>query len=110
MNFPRLGLTNTALEAIAESVYAGSEADPIIFTCVKIGSANWQGDVRTAVRVQIVKMTLEFTSVTVADGLAKLTFDLSNIDVDAGFYIREIGAFAKVGDEGDEVLFASAKA
>lgn len=110
MNFPRLELTNAALEAIANSVYAGSEADPIIFTCVKIGSKTWSGDIKTATKVQTVQMTLEFTAVTVTQGLAKLTFLLSNLDVDTGFYIREIGVFAKVGDNGTEFMFAYANA
>lgn len=110
MNFPRLELTNAALDAVAKSVYDGSSADPIIFTCVKIGSKTWSGDIKTATKVQTVKMVLEFTGVTVADGLAKLTFLLSNLDVETGFYIREIGVFAKVGEEGDEFMFAYANA
>ena len=106
MNFPRLTLTNAAIAAIGNAVFDGENADPIIFTCVRIGSQQWSGDIRTATQVQAVEMTAGFDAVAVSDGIAHLSFLLSNADLDNGFYIREIGVFAKVSEEGTEFLYA----
>lgn len=103
--YPKITLTNKAMEMIAAAQIEGTT---LTITRVKIGDGS------LAEGADIKSMTDVINSMLIApfyssnnDGGGQITvhFAVSNSTVEAGFFAREIGVFAKLND-GDEQLYA----
>lgn len=103
--YPKITLTNKAMEMIAAAQIDGTI---LTITRVKIGDGS------LAEGADIKSMTDVINSMLVApfsnsnnDGGGQITvhFAVSNATVEAGFFAREIGVFAKLND-GEEQLYA----
>jgi hypothetical protein len=103
MNFPKTKLTQLGLDAVLDAVYGGSQ---LTFTCAKLGSGNAPNeDWEQVTDVATVVTTLGIGSLTVADHMATMRFRLENSTLQAGFYMREIGIYARI-DDGPDFLYA----
>lgn len=100
--YPKATVTNKGLEMIAES---NAQSAALIFTCVKLGD----GDADDGELTDLIspKLTTELTEKSnEGNGQLKVTFTVSNDTLEKGFRLKEIGVFAKVGENGQEYLFA----
>lgn len=100
--YPKATVTNKGLEMIAES---NAQSAALIFTCVKLGD----GDADDGELTDLIspKLTTELTEKSnEGNGQLKVTFTVSNDTLEKGFRLKEIGVFAKVGEDGQEYLFA----
>lgn len=108
--YPGLTLTNAGLSMIAES-QASSTA--LIFTNLKIGDGSLAigEDIKVLTAVKNPLLTAPIQSYTnQGDGQVKLRFTISNGSVTTGFFAREIGIYAKLGESGVEQLYAYSNA
>lgn len=109
-SFPAVTMTIEGLNMIAKASSGNSE-DRLIVTKVKFGDGVSEGNIREYTDVISPKM-----EVTLAewedrgDGRFRYTFTYNNKGVKTGFYHREIGLFAKSGDNGGEKLIAYSNA
>lgn len=109
-SFPAVTMTIEGLNMIAKASSGNSE-DRLIVTKVKFGDGVSEGNIRKYTDVISPKM-----EVTLAewedrgDGRFRYTFTYNNKGVKTGFYHREIGLFAKSGDNGGEKLIAYSNA
>jgi len=104
-NYPNTLITNAGLDLIAE---ANAQGEALIFTKVKLGDGSLpEGQsIQTMTALISPKLESELTSGSVKNGQAKLRFSVENSGLDEGFFAREVGVFAKVGEEGTETLYA----
>ncbi|WP_303226000.1 phage tail protein [uncultured Acidaminococcus sp.] len=101
--YPKMIPTKVGQNAIAEAT-ANSKA--LIFTNVVFGDGVFDGSIPDLVSLVSQKASAPVGTVTHSgDGQVTITTTLTNTDVDSGFYAREVGVMAKVGEDGDEVLF-----
>lgn len=107
--FPPILLTNKGKQMIAE---ASATKSALIFTKCALGDGNLDGTViDTMTDIKHLCMTSPLTSATAdGKGTSTLHFTVSNKGLEKGFFCREVGIFAKVGDGGAESLFAYANA
>ena len=92
--------TNTIAEANASKL-------ALIFTKIVIGAGDMPASIPRATALTDKRLELAITkSVKTGDGQFMVQGLLSNKNLDAGFYAREIGLMAKVGENGQEVLFS----
>lgn len=109
-SFPAVTMTTEGLNMIAKAS-SGNIEDRLIITKVKFGDGVSEGNIREYTDVISPKM-----EVTLAewedrgDGRFRYTFTYNNKGVKTGFYHREIGLFAKSGDNGGEKLIAYSNA
>lgn len=109
-SFPAVTMTTEGLNMIAKASSGNSE-DRLIVTKVKFGDGVSEGNIREYTDVISPKM-----EVTLAewedrgDGRFRYTFTYNNKGVKTGFYHREIGLFAKSGNDGGEKLIAYSNA
>ena len=109
-SFPAVTMTTEGLNMIAKASSGNSE-DRLIVTKVKFGDGVSEGNIREYTDVISPKM-----EVTLAewedrgDGRFRYTFIYNNSGVKTGFYHREIGLFAKSGNDGGEKLIAYSNA
>lgn len=104
--FPGITLTNAGLNMIAES-QASSTA--LIFTNLKMGDGTVSSgeDIKTLTAVKNPLLTVPIESHTnQGDGQVKLRFAISNGTLATGFFARELGIYAKIGESGTEQLYA----
>ena len=104
-SYPNTLITNAGLDLIAE---ANAQGEALIFTKVKLGDGSLpEGQsIQTMAALISPKLESELTSGSVKNGQAKLRFSVENSGLDEGFFAREVGVFAKVGEEGTETLYA----
>ena len=101
--FPKIQLTRLGKNMIMD----GQNKKPVAFTKVELGDGLLSGqsvEELTALVHSVMSVPLQnFTNN--GDGTAHLRFVLDNNALDKGFFNREIGVYAKVGD-GTEQLYA----
>lgn len=103
--YPKITLTNKAMEMIAAAQIDGTI---LTITRVKIGDGSLAegADIKSMTDVINSMLIAPFSSSN-NDGGGQITvhFAVSNATVEAGFFAREIGVFAKLND-GEEQLYA----
>lgn len=103
--YPKITLTNKAMEMIAAAQIDGTI---LTITRVKIGDGSLAegADIKSMTDVINSMLVAPFSSSN-NDGGGQITvhFAVSNATVEAGFFAREIGVFAKLND-GEEQLYA----
>ena len=106
--FQNMIITRAGLDMIAQSQAGGT----LIFTKGKLGDGQI-GDQSIPDLTDLInaKMSVELSSVTAkTEGHVEIRFIVDNTDLDVGFFVREVGIFAKVNDEGVEKLYGYANA
>lgn len=106
--FQNMIITRAGLDMIAQSQAGGT----LIFTKGKLGDGQI-GDQSIPDLTDLInaKMSVELSSVTAKTaGHVEVRFIVDNTDLDVGFFVREVGIFAKVNDEGVEKLYGYANA
>ena len=106
--FQDMVITRAGLDMIAES----QAGESLIFTKAKLGDGQvGEQSIPDLVDLINTKMTTELTSVTAkSEGHVEVKFVVENTELDVGFFVREVGIFAKVGEEGNEKLYGYANA
>lgn len=102
--FPNITMTSAGLEMLARAA-SGQTADRFIVTKVKLGDGVSEGNIRDY--TDVISSKKEVTLAAYEDkgnGTFRYTFTYNNEGVKIGFYHREIGLFAKNGDNGEEKL------
>lgn len=105
--YPSIVLTNSGLEMIAES-QAGQN---LIFTKLKIGDGTLATgeSISTLTGVKSPKFDVPIQGFTnQGNGQVRLRYlvDNSGVAVNQGFFAREVGIYAKIGEAGTERLYA----
>lgn len=106
--FQNMILTRAGLDMIAQSQAGGT----LIFTKGKLGDGQI-GDQSIPDLTDLInaKMSVELSSVTAkTEGHVEVRFIVDNTDLDVGFFVREVGIYAKINDEGVEKLYGYANA
>lgn len=102
--YPAVITTIAGTNAIAE---ANANKQALIFTKIVIGAGDMPASIPSAISLTDKRLELAITkSVKTGDGQFMVQGLLSNKNLDAGFYAREIGLMAKAGENGKEVLFS----
>lgn len=102
--YPAVITTMAGTNTIAE---ANASKQALIFTKIVIGAGDMPASIPSAISLTDKRLELAITkSVKTGDGQFMVQGLLSNKNLDAGFYAREIGLMAKVGENGQEVLFS----
>ena len=84
----------------------GLTGDTITFTKMQLGDGTTSNDGRTMTALVSNKADLPIIGLSnTGTGIAELRFLINNKDITTGFYIKEVGVFAK-GSDGVEVLYA----
>lgn len=98
---PTLSGNNLLVESIKSK-------KPLIFTKIALGDGtlreNESIESLTALKRQMCENTIQDVK-NKGNGELDITATISNASVTSGFYARELGVFAKVGDTGQERLF-----
>lgn len=103
--YPKLTMTDAAIEMIAESQLSGTDLE---ITKVKIGDGLLPDDTDIKAMTDVLAARMEAlmtSSKNDGRGQITITFAVSNARLDTGFFAREIGIFAKL-TEGEEKLYA----
>lgn len=102
--YPAVITTMTGTNIIAE---ANASKQALIFTKIVIGAGDMPASIPRATALTDKRLELAITkSVKTGDGQFMVQGLLSNKNLEAGFYAREIGLMAKAGENGQEVLFS----
>lgn len=102
--YPAVITTMAGTNTIAE---ANASKQALIFTKIVIGSGDMPASIPRATALTDKHLELAITkSVKTGDGQFMVQGLLSNKNLEAGFYAREIGLMAKAGENGQEVLFS----
>lgn len=102
--YPAVITTMAGTNTIAE---ANASKQALIFTKIVIGAGDMPASIPRATALTDKRLELAITkSVKTGDGQFLVQGLLSNKNLDAGFYAREIGLMAKAGENGQEVLFS----
>lgn len=102
--YPAVITTMAGTNTIAE---ANASKQALIFTKIVIGAGDMPASIPRATALTDKRLELEITkSVKTGDGQFMVQGLLSNKNLEAGFYAREIGLMAKAGENGQEVLFS----
>ena len=102
--YPAVITTMAGTNTIAE---ANASKQALIFTKIVIGAGDMPASIPRAAAVTDKRLELAITkSVKTGDGQFMVQGLLSNKNLEAGFYAREIGLMAKAGENGQEVLFS----
>ena len=106
--FQNMIITRAGLDMIAESQAGGT----LIFTKGKLGDGQiTDQSIPDLTDLISTKMSVELSTVTAkGNGQVEVRFIVDNTDIDVGFFVREVGIFAKVNDEGVEKLYGYANA
>ena len=105
-NYPKMTITYAGHDMIAESQ---ADKKPLIFTKVVLGD----GQLAPGKKIEeltaplAARMDVPLSSgQKQSNGQVKLRFSVSNSALDEGFFVREVTVYAKVGDDGQERLYA----
>lgn len=102
--YPAVITTMAGTNTIAE---ANASKQALIFTKIVIGAGDMPASILRATALTDKRLELAITkSVKTGDGQFMVQGLLSNKNLEAGFYAREIGLVAKAGENGQEVLFS----
>ena len=102
--YPAVITTMAGTNTIAE---ANASKQALIFTKIVIGTGDMPASIPRATALTDKRLELAITkSVKTGDGQFMVKGLLSNKNLEAGFYAREIGLMAKAGENGQEVLFS----
>ena len=102
--YPAVITTMAGTNTIAE---ANASKQALIFTKIVIGTGDMPASIPRATALTDKRLELAITkSVKTGDGQFMVQGLLSNKNLEAGFYAREIGLMAKAGENGQEVLFS----
>lgn len=102
--YPAVITTMAGTNTIAE---ANASKQALIFTKIVIGAGDMSASIPRATALTDKRLELAITkSVKTGDGQFMVQGLLSNKNLEAGFYAREIGLMAKAGENGQEVLFS----
>lgn len=102
--YPAVITTMAGTNTIAE---ANASKQALIFTKIVIGAGDMPSSIPRATALTDKRLELAITkSVKTGDGQFMVQGLLSNKNLEAGFYAREIGLMAKAGENGQEVLFS----
>ena len=102
--YPAVITTMAGTNTIAE---ANASKQALIFTKIVIGAGDMPVSIPRATALTDKRLELAITkSVKTGDGQFMVQGLLSNKNLEAGFYAREIGLMAKAGENGQEVLFS----
>ena len=102
--YPAVITTMAGTNTIAE---ANASKQALIFTKIVIGAGDIPASIPRATALTDKRLELAITkSVKTGDGQFMVQGLLSNKNLEAGFYAREIGLMAKAGENGQEVLFS----
>ena len=102
--YPTVITTMAGTNTIAE---ANASKQALIFTKIVIGAGDMPASIPRATALTDKRLELAITkSVKTGDGQFMVQGLLSNKNLEAGFYAREIGLMAKAGENGQEVLFS----
>ena len=102
--YPAVITTMAGTNTIAE---ANASKQALIFTKIVIGAGDMPASIPRATALTDKRLELAITkSVKTGDGQFMVQGLLSNKNLGAGFYAREIGLMAKAGENGQEVLFS----
>lgn len=102
--YPAVITTMAGTNTIAE---ANASKQALIFTKIVIGAGDMPASILRATALTDKRLELAITkSVKTGDGQFMVQGLLSNKNLEAGFYAREIGLMAKAGENGQEVLFS----
>ena len=105
-SFPPITMTTEGLNMIAKAS-SGNIEDRLIITKVKLGDGISTGNIRDYTDVISSKKEVTLSNwENRGDGRFRYTFVYNNEGVKIGFYHREIGLFAKSGNDGAEKLIA----
>lgn len=106
--FSDMVITNAGLDMIAASQAGGT----LIFTKAKLGNGQLgEEEITELTDVISEKMEASLSSVTSSStGHVEIEFIVDNTELDTGFFVREIGIFAKVNETGTEQLYGYANA
>ena len=94
-------LTEKGRELLAKGLGGGK----IEFTKMQIGDGTTTTDARNMTALVNPKKDLTILNINVTGGQCELTALLSNRNLNTGFYIKELGVFAR-GTDGIEILYA----
>lgn len=103
--YPKITLTNSGLNMIAES-QGGTE---LIFTKMIMGDGELASgeDIKVLTGVKNAMLTVPLQGfLNQGEGQVRLRFAISNETLNTGFFAREIGVYAKLGESGAEQLYA----
>lgn len=102
--YPAVITTMAGTNIIAE---ANASKQALIFTKIVIGAGDMPASIPRATALTDKRLELAITkSIKTGDGQFMVQGLLSNKNLEAGFYAREIGLMAKAGENGQEVLFS----
>lgn len=104
-NYPKILMTTQGLSLISE---ANATGQALAFSKVLLGDGNLEGDsIRSLTQLKGPKLELAVTGGTnLGSGQFQIRAVCSNASLDAGFFAREVGVYAKVGATGVEKLIA----
>ena len=104
-NYPKILMTTQGLSLISE---ANATGQALTFSKVLLGDGNLEGDsIRSLTQLKGPKLELAVTGGTnLGSGQFQIRAVCSNASLDAGFFAREVGVYAKVGATGIEKLIA----
>lgn len=103
--YPKSTVTNAGLDLIGASI---AEGKALIFTKVVLGDGQLASGASISTMTAVINplMTIPLKAGTQESGKVKLRFAVDNSALEAGFFAREVGVFAKVGTDGTEALYA----
>ena len=102
--YPAVITTKAGTNATAE---ANASKQALIFTKIVIGAGDPPASIAIATSLTDKRLELAITKSTKSgDGQFTVRASLSNATLETGFYAREIGLMAKVGESGQEILFS----
>lgn len=102
--YPAVITTTAGTNATAE---ANASKQALIFTKIVIGAGDPPASIARATSLTDKRLELAITkSSKSGDGQFTVRASLSNATLETGFYAREIGLMAKVGESGQEILFS----
>ena len=99
-------VTNNGRKQYAKAI-AGTK---LIFTQIKLGTGKPTTAVEELTDVVSLSASINVTSIdtTTTEGVARITVELSNAEIQTAVGIREIGVFCKAEDDNTEVMYAYA--
>ena len=104
-NYPKILMTTQGLSLISE---ANATGQALTFSKVLLGDGNLEGDsIQSLTQLKGPKLELAVTGgINLGSGQFQIRAVCSNASLDAGFFAREVGVYAKVGATGVEKLIA----
>ena len=106
--FSDMIIVNSGLDMIAESQAGGK----LIFTKAKLGDGQvGETNIQTLTDIISPKLTVNLSNVTKKEaGHVEVSFTVDNTNLNLGFFDREVGIYAKIGEDGTEKLYGYANA